>query len=296
MFRMWYGLKMEALHKPSKGVAWFSTAETYATHSPLLENNYLEALEWTIDSRSFQPLPERDRKILHDMASRKKLTGHGVHYSVLSVGGKEIRERWLSKLKNDPLLNHYAHLSVHFGFSTGRGFQDGAPLPLPFTAETLDIGRKNLEALAHIVPCRIGLENLALAFSPQDVSRQGEFLDKLLEPFDGFLLLDIHNLYSQSYNFDMPIIDLAKTYPLQRVREIHISGGSWSVGKTGKRIRRDTHDHCVPQDVFAALEEIIPLCPNLEFIFLEQLPSALQTDDQRNQFQEDYMSLLKVSG
>lgn len=52
---------------------------------------------------------------------------------------------------------------------------------------------------------RIGLENLALAFTASDVRDQGQFLDDLLAPFDGFLVLDLHNLYCQLVNFDQDL-------------------------------------------------------------------------------------------
>jgi hypothetical protein len=55
------------------------------------------------------------------------------------------------------------------------------------------------------------LENLALSFSVDDVKHQGEFLEKLVEPVNGFLILDLHNLYCQSHNFDIPLLGANST-------------------------------------------------------------------------------------
>lgn len=277
---------------PLAGVAWFATENSQSAHNQLLEDHLVDALEWTVDSLLFSELPKYDARVLELFASQRALVGHGVHYSVLSAHRDRKRPTWLKNLKNDPLLAHYKHFSVHFGFSTGWELDDGAPLPVPFTDEALAVGHKNLGLLADIVPTRIGLENLALAFSLQDVQEQGEFLDALLKPFDGFLLLDLHNLYCQAINFEIPLMTLIRTYPLERVHEIHISGGSWSERKDGRRIRRDTHDHAVPEDILEILNDVITLCPNLDFVFLEQLPSALKTQQQRNQFVHDYKKML----
>ena len=229
--------------------------------------------------------------MLEGFAGNGTLSGHGVHYSVLSAEGGDLRQAWLKRLENDPWRDLYAHISVHFGFSTGWKLAQGAPLPVPYSPESLDAGRRNLEAMTRTMPCPIGLENLALAFSRRDVESQGRFLDDLLSPFDGFLLMDLHNVYCQSVNFDVDFLDLVRTYPLHRVRELHLSGGSWSEFDTGKSIRRDTHDQAVPDALFDALQDVIRLCPHLEFVFLEQVPEALTTVAQRIQVTTDYHTM-----
>ena len=80
------------------------------------------------------------------------------------------------------------------------------------------------------------------------------------------------------------------------MREIHISGGSWedSVANPGRKIRRDTHDDAVPGEVFALLEQVIPKCPNLKYVVLEQLGQALNTDERRKCFQDDFLKLSAI--
>lgn len=52
-------------------------------------------------------------------------------------------------------------------------------------------------------------------------------MDKLVMPFCHFIILDLHNLYCQIHNFNIPFEEILTGYPLNKVREIHISGGSW---------------------------------------------------------------------
>ncbi len=96
---------------------------------------------------------------------------------------------------------------------TGQDFHHGAPLNIPYTASTLRIGRDRLLRIADACGRPVGLENLAFAYSADEVRRHGEFLDRLLEPVNGFLILDLHNLYCQVENFGMDFETLSAMHP-----------------------------------------------------------------------------------
>src|SRR6185295_16105907 len=98
-----------------------------------------------------------------------------------------------------------------------------------------------------------------------------------------FIILDLHNIYCQIHNFNIEFDNIIDLFPLHRVREIHISGGSWEDSHIipGKKIRRDTHDDSVPEEVFGLLELSIHRCPNLKYVVLEQLSSGLDTLQKR---------------
>ncbi len=58
-----------------------------------------------------------------------------------------------------------------------------------------------------------------------------------------------------------------------------------------KRIRRDTHDDTVPEEVFRLLELSIRRCPNLKYVVLEQLSNGLDTEQKRKLFRQDFTKL-----
>ena len=72
-------------------------------------------------------------------------------------------------------------------------------LPLPFTPAAVRIGHERLRQLGEAAGVPIGLETLASALSPADAIDQGPFLEALLTPSDGFIVFDVHNLWTQSY-------------------------------------------------------------------------------------------------
>src|SRR5690606_24476237 len=100
----------------------------------------------------------------------------------------------------------------------------------------------------------------------------------------------------QVHNFDIHFDDLIKYYPLEKVREIHISGGSWEPASSlpSRTIRRDTHDDAVPEVVFDFLEKTLPLCPNIKFTVLEQLGNGLKTTASHLQFQRDFHRMNEI--
>jgi len=144
--------------------------------------------------------------------------------------------------------------------------------------------------------CPVGLENLAFSYSLEELKRHGEFLQALVNPINGFVILDLHNLFCQAMNFNIPADKLIDAFPLEKVREVHISGGSWESSDyfPDRRIRRDTHDDSVPQEVFSLLEQIIPKCPELLFVVLEQLGSGLRTETSKLSFQKDFLHMEKI--
>jgi hypothetical protein len=85
-------------------------------------------------------------------------------------------------------------------------------------------------------------------------------------------------------------------YPLNKVREIHISGGSWEQVESDPdlRIRRDTHDDAVPAEVFSLLDMALDRCPECKYVVLEQLGTGLKTHASRQQFYQDFVHMENI--
>ena len=261
---------------------------------PLFESEKVEAIEWSFDTL-FTPnqAPAWFIELLKAYGNEGRLIGHGVFFSLFSGKWTPQQQDWLARLKAMAADYTFDHITEHFGFMTGEDFHKGAPISIPFTDSTLAIGRDRLTRIQTACSCPVGLENLAFAYSLDEVKQHGDFLNQLLEPINGFIILDLHNLYCQIHNFGIDYQTMLSLYPLDRVREIHISGGSWiqSQQNPDKTIRRDTHDDAVPDDVFFLLQETIDQCPHLKYVVLEQLGTGLATDESRQGFQQDFYKM-----
>ena len=285
------------MSKILSSVACNLDANLLAATLPLFAAEEVEGIEWSFDTLyKTKNIPPWFTELLTAFSSENRLVGHGVFFSLFSGKWSSEQENWLLQLKNKCEYFNFDHITEHFGFMTGENFHQGAPISLPFTTETLTIGQDRLKRIYNACERPVGLENLAFAYSLNEVKKHGEFLEKLIEPINGFIILDLHNLYCHLHNFACNFDEIISLYPLERVREIHISGGSWedSTAKIERQIRRDTHDEAVPEEVFELLKACIPLCSNLKFVVIEQLGSGLKTPESKTAFQQDFLRMKDI--
>lgn len=272
-------------------------ANILKTALPLFHSEKVQAIEWSFDALfKVRNIPDWFVDLLKEFSSADRLIGHGVFFSLFSGKWSDEQDKWLAHLKKVAHNFSFDHITEHFGFMTGENFHNGAPISLPFTEKILAIGQDRLKRIYQACECPVGLENLAFAYTLDEVKRHGDFLNQLIEPVNGFIILDLHNLFCQLHNFEKSFEEIIPLYPLDRVREIHISGGSWedSILEPNKKVRRDTHDDAVPTVVFQLLEKTIPLCPNLKYVVLEQLGTGLKTISEQQQYQRDFFQMDKI--
>ncbi len=258
---------------------------------PLFAAEKVEAIEWSFDTLfRVRNIPSWFTELLNAYGKEKRIVGHGVYFSIFSGNWSADQDDWLKRLKRMSKHFNFDHVTEHFGFMTGENFHKGAPISIPFNKTTLSIGHDRLKRIYNACECPVGLENLAFAYSIEEVKRHGEFLEQLVAPVNGFIILDLHNLFCQLHNFDVEYDDIIALYPLELVREIHVSGGSWEDSEIvpDKKIRRDTHDEAVPDEVFELLQKTIPQCPNLKYVVLEQVGTGLKSAESHEQFRNDF--------
>lgn len=262
---------------------------------PLLQNNSVDILEWSFDTFYDTQEPEWLSGLLYFYAENGRLLGHGVYYSLFDARWTERQEGWIEKLKEEFRHRKYNHITEHFGFMNTENFHQGVPLPVPLHPKTLQIGKDRLRRLQDAVEVPVGVENLAFSFSINDVKEQGEFLDKLIEDIDGFLILDLHNIYCQSCNFEINMQEIIRLYPLEKVKEIHLSGGSWQESAYGRKpVRRDTHDEIIPDEILNILPEVLSRCHNLEYVIIERLGHTLNSEAKKQAFFDDFNRVKEI--
>lgn len=261
---------------------------------PLLEAGAFDALEYSFEIGWARPLPSWAEALLAHFAGADRLWGHGVTMSALTDDSAGHHDRWLARVEQECTRRSYRGVSEHYGFMREAGVDGGAPLPPPPGAATIERGVRALKRLSETTAAPVGLENLALALSPRDVWDQGPMLTAMLEPVDGYLVLDLHNLHCQVENFDVDPDAVLDTYPLDRVRCIHVSGGSWSepiaVGRA-RWFRRDTHDAAIPTPVVDMLPAALRRCPHVQTVIVERLGPTIRTDADALALQRDIESI-----
>ena len=266
----------------------------------LFERGIVDAVEWNVDMGwSSVGVPAWVRALCDAYGEAGRLSGHGVEFSVLSATLDGRQQAWLARLREEVRARRYARLSEHFGFLTAGAFVNNTVMPQPHSEAALRVGRDRLARLSDAAGMAFGLENLALAFGPRDVAEQPDFLEDLLAPGGGFLLLDLHNLYCQAVNFDVAPEALLARYPLARVHELHVAGGELDHPRSdprGRPFRRDSHVGDVPDAVHALLREALRACPNLATVIVERSDHTLHGDAEVARFVADFERIRAIVG
>ncbi|MGE3317971.1 MAG: DUF692 family multinuclear iron-containing protein [Candidatus Berkiella sp.] len=146
--------------------------------------------------------------------------------------------------------------SEHLAFVRAGNIEIGHLAAPPRTQATIEGTLDNLKRVKHVVGSLPALENIATLIDPPGSTLlESEWTTAILQQSGCKLLLDLHNLYSNALNFDFDPVAYLKTFPLDLVELVHLSGGKWisePAGFTGKRLL-DDHVHGVPEAVFQLL-------------------------------------------
>ncbi|WP_284464098.1 DUF692 family multinuclear iron-containing protein [Chryseobacterium sp.] len=283
------------MRKPLLGLSMMAETEFVSAILPLLQSNSVDVLEWSFDTLYHTKEPDWLGDLLNFFSENNRLIGHGVYYSLFDARWTERQNIWLNKLKKEVKKRRYNHITEHFGFMNTENFHQGVPLPVSLHSKTLQIGKDRIFRLQEALDIPVGIENLAFSFSIDDVREQGLFLDKLIEDTDGFLILDLHNVYCQSCNFEVEMREIINSYPLDKVKEIHLSGGSWQNSVYGKKlIRRDTHDDVIPEEILSVLPWVFSQCQNLEYVIIERLGHTIHLESEKDDFLKDFAKVEKL--
>ncbi|HYF46468.1 MAG TPA: DUF692 family protein, partial [Acidimicrobiales bacterium] len=220
---------------PLVGLSLMPEPEFAAATLPLFEDDLVDVVEWSFDM-GWGPsgVPDWLDALLDDFAEVGRLDGHGVSFSLLSEHPRQVA--WVERLERELQQRPYRRVSEHLGFMAAGDLHRSSPLPMPHHPDVVAHGRRQLERLADRVGAPVGVENLATALSPRDVADQGALLADLVQPVDGWLVLDLHNLWCQGVNGGVDVVDLLDGYPCDLVRELHVSGGSWWTAPSGRSI------------------------------------------------------------
>jgi len=243
---------------------------------------------WDFDRKTGELI---DHPIRHQILeifkrSKKPFVAHGLDFSIGTpcVGETEQKRtrQWLDKIARDHESFKFEWYTEHLGFSiTAEGLQAVLPLPLPHTDEAVSVAADRLNMIKKIVPA-VGFENSVFLFLLGDPMHEADLYNQICNKADCNLLLDLHNVYTHSLNFEIDPYAFVRQIDLDRVIQIHISGGSESDPdwvSTGKTYRLDSHDGWIPETVWDLYENILPLCKNLRGVVVERLDGTLEEKD-----------------
>lgn len=241
-----------------------------------------ETLWFPEDDGRFRPNSYWERILRLGRGARKRFVAHGVGWSPCGAEPVDAprSRRWLEAIAATHAAFAFEWYTDHFGTTELAGESVILPVAVPLTEASLSRGRARLAALQRIVP-DVGLENSVFYYQLGDPLDEALFLGSLLLPPRQHLLLDLHNVFTTAANCGFEPHRYLERLPLERVIEIHLSGGTDSdpAWLGGEVMRLDSHDRAVPEPVWRLLDDVLLLCRNLRCVTLERMEGTVEAAD-----------------
>ncbi|WP_112606860.1 DUF692 domain-containing protein [Rhizobium sp. WW22] len=192
------------------------------------------------------------RKLREDYA----VSIHGVGLSIGSM--QPLDQDHLARLKIVCDRYEPESFSEHLAWSTHDTTFLNDLLPLPYTEATLAQVCAHIDQVQTILGRQMLLENPAtyLLFEESTIE-ETEFLAEVAGRTGCGLLLDVNNVFVAATNHQMDASAYLKRFPVQWVREIHLSGHSETIDDAGAPLLIDSHDTPVKDPVWALYADLI---------------------------------------
>jgi len=228
----------------------------------------------------FRPLATW-KNTLDRMAAHLPLVAHSVGFSLGTAGHFDFE--YLENLKkwhtDYSFLWHSDHISyVKLEGTHSFDHSTGMAIPLAFDHEILELLQGKIQVIRNAIDIPFLVENnVYFVEIPEQDMDEPQFLNTLSTRAGCGLLLDIHNIYTNSVNHGFGCRPFIDAVDLGAVQEIHIAGGNELDG-----VYTDSHAGPCPEAVWELLEYTVPRCPNLKGVTFE--------------FHDSYFHLLKYDG
>lgn len=182
-----------------------------------------------------------------------QIVPHGVG---LSLGGAERPDpRRLAALATLAERVDAPLVSEHIAYVRAGGREAGHLLPVPRTAQALEIVCENVAIAQRSLPVELALEHVAaLVEWPGAEMDEATFVGEILARTGAPLLLDVSNLYANAHNHGYDASAALRRLAQHRIAYVHVGGGTVRDG-----VYHDTHADPVVPGVLALLEQLAAL-------------------------------------
>lgn len=190
------------------------------------------------------------------LRERYALSVHGVGLSIGSM--RPLDRDHLARLKR--LCDRYApqSFSEHLAWSSHGDVYLNDLLPLPYTQQTLARVVEHIDEVQTMLGRQMLLENPStyIRFAESTIP-EVDFLQQVSERTGCGLLLDVNNVFVSASNHDTEPLPYLDSFPLDRVKEIHLGGHHAETDDAGAALLIDSHGTPVAEAVWALYADVI---------------------------------------
>jgi len=184
------------------------------------------------------------KKIFKELTEKHPLFLHGLSLSIGSPD--ELDYSFLKSVKE--FIQEYKPLvySEHLSFSKCDNAHLYDLLPIPFTGDAVKHVANRIRQVQDYLGQKIAIENVSYYTSVAAEMSEIEFINAVLAEADCDLLLDVNNVYVNSFNHQYNPNEFIKQLPLERVKYIHMAGHT----KVSNDLIIDTHGEAIIDTVY----------------------------------------------
>ena len=190
------------------------------------------------------------------LRERYALSVHGVGLSIGSM--RSLDQDHLARLKT--LCDRYApeSFSEHLAWSSHGDIYLNDLLPLPYRRDTLARVVEHVDEVQTALGRQMLLENPStyLRFSESTIA-EVDFLTEVSKRTGCGLLLDINNVFVSAKNHDTQPLSYLDSFPLDRVKEIHLGGHHEETDDAGAPLLIDSHGSPISAAVWTLYAHVI---------------------------------------
>lgn len=217
---------------------------------------------------------------------------HGLSLSVGSPEGIDITfVKQVKQFLNETQAELY---SEHLTFSKIDNAHLYDLLPIPFTQDAVDRVVQNILQVQDILGKRLILENGSYYTVLDAEMTEAEFINEIVKRADCELLLDVNNVYVNSFNHNYDAKDFISKMPLEKVKYIHMAGHY----QVNEKLIIDTHGSEIINPVYDLFDFTIQQLQHDIPVLLERdfnIPELSELQNEIYHLQQIKQNVLKTN-
>jgi uncharacterized protein (UPF0276 family) len=221
------------------------------------------------------------KRILKELADKHSITAHGLS---LSIGSPDpIDWDFLSYVKNFLEEYNIKVYSEHLSYSKCDNAHLYDLLPVHFRYDAVDHIVERIKQVQDFLERKIVLENVSYYTPVAAEMSESEFINEIVNRSGCSLLLDVNNIYVNSFNHNYDPFTFVDNMPLDKVEYIHMAGHE----KVAEDLIIDTHGQPIIDPVYELFNYTIKKLPR-------PVPVLLERDFNIPEFEELGKELLRL--
>ncbi|MEY5048267.1 MAG: hypothetical protein RLZZ175_1626 [Bacteroidota bacterium] len=248
------------------------------------EGNYLEVDFVEFAPENWMNIGGYWKKVIDKIASKYPIYCHGLSLSIGSPD--ELDWDFLQNVKS--FLDNYEVkiYSEHLSYSKATNAHLYDLLPIPFRNDAVNHISARISQVQDFLDRELVLEIVSYYTPIEAEMSESEFINKIVSKSGCKLLLDVNNIFVNSFNHNYNPNQFIKELPLDKVAYIHIAGHE----QVSDDLIIDTHGQPIVEPVYQLLSDTLPQ--------ISPVPILLERDfniPDANELQDEIDKLRKIT-